>query len=304
VAETLRVRSFLWPRFWPMWLLFGFLRLVSLLPLSAINAIGKAIGWTMYRLTPSRRRVARINIKQAYPDYSEAQIKQLVKHSFQSVGVSLFELALAWWARRDYLRAHCEVEGLEHLQAALAKNQGVILLTAHFTTLEIGGILMALYTPLNAIYKRAHNPMFNAFMHHYRDRHLNQAIPNKDVRAFINGLRQGLATWYAPDQDFASQSIVFTPFLGGTASTLTSTVRMAEKTGAAIVPFYPVRLADSKGYKLVILPALENFPAGDIMQDATRINRAIDDMVRQNPEQYSWIHKRFKTQPEGAASIY
>lgn len=304
MAKTLKVKSFLWPRFWPMWLLFGFLRLISLLPLPAINAIGNSIGWLMYRLTPSRRRVARINIAQAYPDYSETEIKQLVKQSFQSVGVSIFELALAWWAARDYLRAHCEVTGLEHLENALAKNKGVILLTGHFSTLEIGGILMALYTPLNAIYKRAHNPMFNAFMHHYRDRHLNQAIPNKDVRAFITGLRNNIATWYAPDQDFSQQAIVFTPFLGGVASTLTSTVRMAEKTGAAVVPFYPVRLANGKGYKLVILPALENFPSGDLLQDATRINQSIDAMVRLNPAQYSWIHKRFKTQPQGAASIY
>ncbi len=300
----LNIKAFLKPRFWPMWLMFGFLRLVSLLPLAMINFIGRSIGWIMYRLTPSRRRIARINIRQAYPDYSDSQIKQLVKKSFQSAGISIFELALAWWARRDYLRAHCTVEGMEHLQTALAKNKGVILLTGHFSTLEIGGILMALYTPLNAIYKRAHNPMFNTFMHHYRDRHLNKAIPNKDVRAFINGLREGKATWYAPDQDFADQSIVFTPFLGGIASTLTSTVRMAEKTGAAVVPFYPVRLANSKGYKLVILPALENFPMGDITQDATRVNQVIEDMVRQNPEQYSWIHKRFKTQPQGKASIY
>lgn len=287
-----------------MWLFFGLLRLVSLLPLPMINSIGKSAGWLIYRLVPSRRRVARINISQAYPDYSEDQIKQLVKRSFQSTGISVFEIALAWWARRDYLRAHCQVEGLAHLEHALAKNQGVILLTGHFTTLEIGGILMALYTPLNAIYKRAHNPMFNAFMHYYRDRHLNQAIPNKDVRAFINGLRNNVATWYAPDQDFSQQSVVFTPFLGGIASTLTSTVRMAKKTGAAVVPFYPVRLDNNKGYKLVVMPALDNFPAGDIIQDAARINQSIDKMVRLNPEQYSWIHKRFKTQPEGMVSPY
>lgn len=304
MAKTLKLKKFITPRFWPMWLFFGFLRLVSLMPLPVINTIGKSIGWMIYRLTPSRRRVARINISQAYPDYNEDQIKQLVKRSFQSAGVSMFEMALAWWAPRDYLRAHCKVEGMEHLDKALAKNKGVILLTGHFTTLEIGGILMALYTPLNAIYKRAHNPMFNAFMHYYRDRHLKQAIPNKDIRAFITGLREGTATWYAPDQDFSQQSIVFTPFLGGIASTLTSTVRMAEKTGAAVVPFYPVRLDNNKGYKLVILPELDDFPSGGIMQDAARINQSIDEMVRLNPEQYSWIHKRFKTQPEGMVSPY
>lgn len=287
-----------------MWLLFGFLRLVILLPLSWVNALGGFIGWLSYRLAPSRRRVARINISQAYPDYNEQQIKQLVKQSYRSVGISVFEMALAWWAPREYLRRHCAVEGLEHLENALAKHKGVIMLTAHFTTLEIGGILLALYTPLNAVYKRAHNPMFNAFMHYYRNLHLHRAIPNRDVRAFINGLREGHATWYAPDQDFSDQSIVFTPFLGGIASTLTSTARMAEKTGAAVVPFYPVRLEGNAGYKLVILPALDNFPGGDTLQDSARINQTIEYMVRENPAQYSWIHKRFKTQPEGMVSPY
>ena len=304
MAEALKVKQFLAPRFWPMWLFFGFLRLVILLPLSWINAIGNFIGWLAYKLVASRRRIARINISQAYPDYDDAQIEHLVKQSFKSVGISIFELALAWWSPRDYLRKHCKVEGMAHLEKALAKNSGVILLTGHFSTLEIGGILMAMYTPLNAIYKRAHNPMFNAFMHYYRDRHLHSAIPNKDVRAFIKGLREGKATWYAPDQDFADQSIVFTPFLGGLASTLTSTARMAEKTGAAVVPYYPVRLDNNQGYKLVILPALEVFPTGDVAQDSARINQTIETMVRLNPEQYSWIHKRFKTQPEGMVSPY
>ena len=304
MAEALNVKQFLAPRYWPMWLFFGFLRLVILLPLSWVNAIGSFIGWLAYWLVPSRRRVARINITQAYPDYNEAQIEQLVKRSFKSVGISLFEMALAWWAPREYLRKHCKVEGMVHLEKAIARKKGVILLTGHFTTLEIGGILLAMYAPLNAIYKRAHNPMFNAFMHYYRDLHIERAIPNTDIRAFMGGLREGRATWFAPDQDFSDQSIVFTPFLGGIASTLTSTARMVEKTGAAVVPYYPVRLDSNRGYKLVILPALEVFPSGDVTQDSARINQTIETMVRANPEQYSWIHKRFKTQPDGKASPY
>ena len=292
------------PKYWPMWLFMALLRVIALLPLSWIESLGRLVGWLLYRLAPSRRRVTRINIKQAYPDYSEAQVKQLVKASYASLGISLFETGLAWWASRDYLRSHCSVEGMAHLEKALAKGHGVILLTGHFSTLEIGGILMALYTPLQAVYKKAHNPMFDAFMLHYRSTHLERVTANTNVRGFINGLRDGLATWYAPDQDFSTQDIVFTPFLGGMATTLLSTVRMAEITGAPVVPFYPVRLAGSKGYKLVVLPELENFPSGDRPADAARINQAIDEMVRKNPQQYAWIHKRFKTQPEGRPSIY
>ena len=242
------------------------------------------MGWLVYRLAPSRRRVTRINIQQAYPEYTEVEIKKLIKSSYKSLGISIFEMALAWWASRDYLRAHCTVEGMEHLEAELANGKGVIMLTGHFSTLEIGGILLALYTPLNAVYKKAHNPMFNTFMQFYRNQHLREAIPNSNVRGFIKGLRNGIATWYAPDQYF-SDNILFAPFLGGIAGTLTSTAKMAVIARASVIPFYPQRLENGKGYKLVILPALENFTSGDQIEDATRVNQAIETMVRKNPKQ-------------------
>jgi KDO2-lipid IV(A) lauroyltransferase len=202
------------------------------------------------------------------------------------------------------MRSICQVEGKEHLDRALANGKGVILLTGHFTTLEIGAMLIGLYTKLNGVYKKAHNPMFNAFMTHYRSTYGEELIENKNIRSMIRGLRKGRATWFAPDQDFAEQDIVFTPFLGGVASTLTATARLSEMTGAEVVPFYPVRLNKGRGYKLVIMPALENFPSSDIEQDAARINQAIEQMVYANPEQYGWVHKRFKTRPPGEAAIY
>jgi KDO2-lipid IV(A) lauroyltransferase len=301
---SLKITNWLMPKYWGMWIFLGFLRLVSLLPLSWIQFIGSLLGRLLYRLVPSRRRIARINIKQAYPDYSEEQIKQLMKASFINMGISVFDMAIAWWARRDYLRARCSVEGMEHLEKALAKGHGVILLTGHFSTLEIGGILMALHTPLQAIYKKAHNPMFDTFMRHYRSKHLERVTVNSNVRGFLKGLRDGLATWYAPDQDIMDKDIVFTPFLGGLASTLTSTSRMAEISNAPVVPFYPTRLKKGKGYTLTILPEIENFPSGDKCNDGAQINKAIEEMVYLNPEQYAWIHKRFKSQPDGRPSIY
>jgi KDO2-lipid IV(A) lauroyltransferase len=300
----LNARDYAAPRYWPMWLVFGLMRLISMLPLRWMQAIGAGIGLLIYRLVASRRRVARINIKQAYPDYEEEQIRTLNIASFKSLGISVFEIALAWWKNRDYLRSICEIEGQQHLDQALARGKGVILLTGHFTTLEIGAMLIGLHTTLNGVYKKAHNPMFNAFMAHYRSTYGEELIENKNVRALIRGLRKGRATWFAPDQDFADQDIVFTPFLGGVASTLTATARMAEMTGAAVVPFYPVRLEKGRGYKLVILPALEDFPSDDIDRDSARVNQAIEDMVYANPEQYGWVHKRFKTQPPGKPSVY
>ena len=300
----LNPRDFLAPRYWPLWLAFGILRLISMLPIRWTQAIGTGMGVLVYRLVPSRRRVARINIRQAYPDYDEAQIRALNIASFKSLGISVFEFAQAWWRDRDYMRSICKVEGRHHLDNALAEGKGVILLTGHFTTLEIGAMLIGLYTPLNGVYKKAHNPMFNAFMAHYRSTYGEELIENKNVRALLRGLRRGRATWFAPDQDFADQDIVFTSFLGGIASTLTATARMSEMTGAKVVPFYPQRLQRGKGYRLVILPALEDFPTDDIEKDSARINKAIEDMVYANPEQYGWVHKRFKHRPPGEAPIY
>ncbi len=301
---SLNIKLWLAPKYWGMWLFFGFLRLVILLPMPWIQSLGSLLGSLLYRLVPSRRRVARINIKQAYPDYSEDQIEQLTKTSFKNMGISVFDVALAWWGGNDYLRAHCTIEGQEHLETALAKGHGVILLTGHFSTLEIGAVLMALHTPVQAIYKKAHNPMFDTFMRHYRSKHAVRLTVNSNVRGFIKGLREGLTTWFAPDQDIMGKDIVFTPFLGGIASTLTSTARMSEITHAPVVPFYPIRLENGKGYKLVILPVLENFPSGDKLNDGARINKAIENMVYMNPKQYAWIHKRFKTQADGKPSIY
>ena len=300
----LNARDYLAPKYWPLWLVFGIMRLISMLPLRWMQAIGSGIGVLLYRLVASRRRAARTNITQAYPEYSEAQVRALNIASFKSLGISVFEIAQAWWANRDYLRSICDIDGKQHLDEALSRGKGVILLTGHFTTLEIGAMLIGLFTTLNGVYKKAHNPMFNAFMAHYRSTYGDELIENKNVRALIRGLRKGRATWFAPDQDFAEQDIVFTPFLGGVASTLTATARMAEMTGAAVVPFYPHRLDNGEGYRLVILPALEDFPSDDIERDSARVNQAIEAMVYANPEQYGWMHKRFKTQPPGHPPVY
>ena len=288
-----------------MWFAIGVLRLSSYLPTSITHIIGPALGMLVYRLIPSRRRVAHINLKQAYPDYSDEQIDDLAKESFKSLGLSIFEMGTAWFKTDEALKKQCQIEGKEHLDKAVAKNKGVILLTGHFTTVEMGGRLISLYLDkYNAVFKKAHNPLFNAIMVHYRSKMGDELIETRNVRAFIRGLKKGHATWFGPDQDFADQDIVFTPFLGGIASTLTATAKMARMTGAAVVPFYPVRLEKGKGYKLVVLPELENFPTDDIEADSARVNKTIEDMIYQNPEQYLWSHKRFKKQPDGKASIY
>ena len=288
-----------------MWLAVGILRLATYLPVSAIWAIGSSVGMLIYRLTPSRRRAARINLKQAYPKLNNTEIDTLNKKAFKSLGISIFEMGIAWFKSSDSLKHQCQIEGLEHLNKAMAKNKGVILLTGHFTTLEIGARLIGFYVDkYNGVFKKAHNPLFNAIMVKYRANFGDELLENKNIRAIIRGLKKGHATWFAPDQDFSSHGIVFTPFLGGIASTLTTTAKLAKMTGAAVVPFYPIRLEKGQGYKLIVLPALENFPSDNIEADSARVNKAIEDMVYDCPEQYLWSHKRFKTHPDRQTNIY
>lgn len=303
--KSLQFRSYSSPKYWPLWFAMGLLRLSVYLPPSAIQRLGSAVGMLIYRVTPSRRRAARINIKQAFPEFSKKEIDALNKKSFKSMGISIFETGTAWFEKSSVLKQQCQIEGKKHLDQAIKNNKAVILLTGHFSTLEIGSRLIGFYCDkYNGVFKKAHNPLFNAIMVHYRSNFGDELIDNKNVRGIIRGLKKGHATWFAPDQDFSYQDIVFTPFLGGIASTLTATAKMAKMTKAAVVPFYPVRLDNGKGFKLIILPALENFPSSDIEADSAQVNKVIEDMVYDNPEQYLWLHKRFKTQPDGRSSIY
>lgn len=287
-----------------MWFAIGLLRLSVFLPASIMSQLGSSLGTLIYLVAPSRRRVARINIKQAFPDSTEKEIDTINKKAFQSLGISIFEMGIAWFEKSHILKERCQIEGKENLDIALSKNKPIILLSGHFTTLEVGGRLISFYcNKTSGVYKKARNPLFNAIMVNNRSIILDDIIENKNVRGIIRGLKEGYATWFAPDQDFKRQDIVFTPFLGGIATTLTATAKLARITNASVVPFYPVRLDNNKGFKLIVLPALENFPTDDIKADSARVNKVIEDMVYEQPEQYLWSHKRFKTQPDGQ-SIY
>ena len=304
IDKSLQYRYYLSPKYWPMWFMIGLLRLSVFLPTVVTQWLGSALGTLIYYVAPSRKRVSRINIKQAFPNFTETEINTLNKKAFQSLGTSVFEMGAAWFEKSSVLKKHCLIEGKENLDDAISKNKPIILLTGHFTTLEIGGRLISFYcNKTSGVYKKARNPLFNAIMVNNRSIILDDIIENKNVRGIIRGLKEGYATWFAPDQDFKRQDIVFTPFLGGIATTLTATAKLARITDASVVPFYPVRLEKGKGFKLVVLPALDNFPTDDIKADSARVNKTIEDMVYNLPEQYIWSHKRFKTQENGR-SLY
>ncbi len=211
---------------------------------------------------------------------------------------------MCWWGSENKLRGITRLVGIEHLENALKRGKGVILLSAHFTTLELGGRLLAMHTPFHVLYRQHKNPLFETVMRNSRQRRFEKAIARDNMRELLSSLKSGMPVWYAPDQNHGGSQSVFAPFFGVAASTLTTPSRIANISGAAVVPFYPSRLEDGSGYQLTLHPALEDFPSDDLTQDATRLNALLESVVREMPEQYLWVHRRFKTRPEGEAYPY
>ncbi len=259
----------------------------------------------MYYLVPRRRHIAETNIRLCFPELNAAEQHELVKKIFRSSGIFIVEIGAAWWSSDSKLSPLCHIEGMEHLDAAKQQGKGVILLSAHFTCLEIGGRLLHQHTPdFFAMYKYHRNPLVHYVMKYNRERGILGAIERSDILTLIRTLKAGNVCWYALDQDFGTFYAVFAPFFGIQTATLTATSRIAKITGAAVVPFFVRRLDDGSGYQLTFLPALEDFPSGDDLADATRTNALIEAEVRKAPDQYLWVHRRFKSRPEGEADVY
>ncbi len=296
---------FLAPRHWPTWLGLGLLRLCALLPYPLLLLLGDAVGLLMYALVAPRRRVAQTNIRLCFPELDAAAREKLVRATFRSAAISIFENALSWWGSDRRMRRLYRIEGLEHYEAARAQGKGIILLGGHYTTLEISGRFLAYHVAgLQPIYKRAHNPLYEALMSAMRKRLFDDLLLNTDMRTIVRNVKAGKVVWYAPDQDFGRERSVFAPFMGVATATLTTTARLARLTGAPVLPYYSERLPGLQGYLIRLLPPLENFPSGDDVADATLTNTVLERQVRAAPAQYLWIHRRFKTRPEGEPDLY
>ncbi len=289
--------------------MLGVLRASILLPYSQQAKLGRGLGRLLYWVAGKRKRIARTNLKLCFPELTQSQREQLLKENFRHLGMALFETGLSWWGQPKRIRALGKITGMEHLQAALARGKGVILLTGHMTSLDLGGQILALALsetqhPLHVMYKRARNPVVELLMLRGRKRFTGAVFKRQDMRAFIQGLKQNSPVWYAPDQDFRLRQGVFAEFFGIPAATLSMTAKLAARTGAIVVPYYPIRRPNNAGIEVRIEPGWYDFPSGDEVRDAQRCNDNLEAVVRAHPEQYLWLHRRFKTRPEGEPARY
>ena len=303
MEQTRSDTRYISPRYWGTWLLLGCMRQAAWLPLPLLVLIGGCAGEVLYLLAGERRRVAAKNLGIAFPDKAPSQIRHLNRACFRNVSIGILEIGLAWWAP-SRVRRLTQVEGLQHLEAARAAGKGAILLTGHFTCIDVGLPVLSAHATLQAMYKRPHNKLMDSFMQRHRGQYTAIIAGHHSPIGLIRGLKRGHAMWYAPDQDFGGKDTVFVPLFGVEATALTAPARIAGMAGVPVLPSLIRREPRGRGYRLTIEAPLDGFPSGDDMQDALTINQATEALIRANPEQYLWIHKRYKRRPGGSFGIY
>jgi KDO2-lipid IV(A) lauroyltransferase len=267
-------------------------------------AIGKGLGIAMYHLARSRRHICEVNIALCFPELCAVQQKKLVRDTFISNGRGVMEIGLSWCRDPEDFRAIVTVKGQQHLYNALAQGRGVLLVSAHFSTLEIAGSLLALHHDFSVTYRRHKNPLFEALMKRGRQRHFEEVIERKEVRKAFRQLQRGKVLWYAADQDNGPRHSVFADFFGRPAASITATTTFASVNKSAVIFLSHYRTDDNQRYELIFSEALQDYPTGDEQQDVLRINALIEAAIRVAPDQYIWLHRRFKTRPEGMPDPY
>ncbi|MBS1185188.1 MAG: lipid biosynthesis lauroyl acyltransferase [Proteobacteria bacterium] len=292
------------PSLIPAWLGVGVLWLLHWLPLSLQAGIGNALGWLLARLPGKRRHIVATNLALCFPDTPESKRKRWLQQTFQASMRAVLEHGLLWWASEARLRRLIRIDNPE---AALGDGvRPVIWLAPHFVGLDMGGARLAMDHHAASLYAPAKDPVGNKMMFHGRSRFIPPVLISKrdGIKPVLKTIKDGRPFYYLPDQDHGRLNAVFVPFFGIPAATVSALPRLAKLTGAQIVPVITRQLSGGEGYRVRFYPPWENFPSDDLEADVARMNAFIEDRVREMPTQYLWLHRRFKTRPQGEPSLY
>ena len=285
--------EFLLPKYWMTWGGLAALRGMELLPFAAQRQVAVMLGALIHRLPLAYVRIAKRNIELCLPQLTAAERASLVEQHCRSLGMALCETATTWWSSDERVTGLAQVCGFEHLQAALAKGRGAILIGGHFTTIEIATRILGTLVPTNVVYRPTKNALLSHIMHANIGRH-GKPIRHDDIRTMVRALKHNEAVWYAPDQSYRNKGAAMVNFFGIPAATTTATSRLARISGAAVLTYFPERLPGNAGYRMVIGPAFEQFPSVDLISDVERFNALLQAQILKVPEQYLWMHRRFK----------
>lgn len=285
-------------------LAIGALWLLHFLPLGILARVGALAGTALRVIGRERREVARTNLRLCFPDWDEARRESVLKAHFRAVGRSILEATIAWWASEARLRRLVRIEGEEHARALGGRR--VIFLVPHFVGIELEGLRMSMDYKGMAVYSHQKNKVFDEFLVRVRSRFpgTRMVARQEGVKTLLRGFKDGLGLQLSPDLDLGPRDAVFVPFFGVPAATVTALSRLARLTGAAVIPVVVRQLPGGGGYVMRMYPAWDDYPGASPEEDTRRMNAFIEERVLEMPEQYYWLHKRFKTRPEGEESFY
>ncbi|WP_205695304.1 LpxL/LpxP family Kdo(2)-lipid IV(A) lauroyl/palmitoleoyl acyltransferase [Corallincola luteus] len=294
------------PRHWLTWFGYGvFWLIVQLLPYPLLMKLGRALGRLMQKLLKKRADIADRNLQLCFPQMSDSERQQLVDRNFESAGMAVIETGIAWWWPDWRIQKLCHYEGMENLPKEQGGDQGIVFLSMHFQTLEMGARLYSNTYAGIGFYRPNKNPIIEFFQYRGRSRGKTYLIDKRDIKLAVKQLRKGHRLWYAPDQDYGRRSSIFVPFFAvQDAPTIPATSNLAKLGKAKVMIFVQSRLPNNKGYQLTLSPALDNFPSDDLVADTTRINQLIEAEILKQPEEYMWMHRRFKTRPDPEQPSY
>jgi KDO2-lipid IV(A) lauroyltransferase len=302
--ERKPLSSFRAPKYWPTWIGMGLLRLVCMLPIGAVLAVGRFLGRLAHRVGGSRRAIVRRNIELCFPDLTSKERDALALKHFEALGMMIVEMGLGRWAKVERLVPITTIIGLEHAQPALDKGQGIILLSAHFTTLEVSGRVLKLrMPPFDGVYRKNRSDFVTELQRSGRERSVENTIEKRDIKKMVRSLRAGRTVWYAPDQSYSRKGAEIIDFFGVPSMHTTATSTVARLGNAAVIPYFPRRKKNGH-YEMTLLPALENFPSDDPVADTNRYVAILEEHIRICPEQYFWIHRKFKDLPDEYPDLY
>ena len=287
-------------------LALALLWLLHFLPLPLLAALGRGFGHVLYFIAARRRKIARINLAWCFPELNESQRTQLTRSNFETLGRSIIERGILWWASPKHISRLIQIDGVEKIHALQAAGRPIILLAPHFLGLDVGGVAIAMRFKAVTIYAAQSNPVFDNIVRKGRIRFGDSIMLSRQdsVRASIKAMRSGRVFYYLPDLNLRRRDSIFVPFFGIQTATITGLSRLAKAAGAAVVPCVTRMLPGGQGYRVEIGDAWADFPSEDIEADTARMNAWIEAKIRTMPEQYYWVHRRFKTRPIGEPKPY
>lgn len=297
--------AFFLPKYWLTWLGVIILYSISWLPYKWQLALGRALGRLLIKLKYSRVKVARKNLALCFPEKSAQEREQMLVKNIENTAIALFETGMGWWWPDWRVKRKITVEGIEHLNAAKKEGRGALILTLHYLSTEISCRGIGTENPMVVFYRPNNNALMEYFQFHGRNRSNKYMLGKRDVKGLIRALKQGEQCIYLPDQDYGRNKSLFIPFFNIPAATTTGTMIFAKQKNIDILMLRPTRNDDGSGYTLSFSPVWQNFPTGDDEKDLLTINQALEKAILYKPEQYMWVHKRFKTRPdENEPSLY